>query len=111
MTNPPMRQATPEHGDVPQPSARSRDAAAGARRSAARRAWLASRPLDGVDHRRRPERGNDVGQMLHVLHRSEEHTSELQSLMRISYAVFCLKKTKQHQRKDDDCNITCTRHT
>src|SRR3546814_7036617 len=28
--------------------------------------------------------------------RSEEHTSELQSLMRISYAVFCLK-TKQHQ--------------
>src|SRR3546814_2484551 len=28
-------------------------------------------------------------------HRSEEHTSELQSLMRISYAVFCLKKTKK----------------
>src|SRR3546814_5645605 len=28
--------------------------------------------------------------------RSEEHTSELQSLMRISYAVFCLKKTPQH---------------
>src|SRR3546814_5450143 len=33
------------------------------------------------------------------LERSEEHTSELQSLMRISYAVFCLKKkNKQHQR-------------
>src|SRR3546814_4889941 len=31
------------------------------------------------------------------LKRSEEHTSELQSLMRISYAVFCLKK-KEHQR-------------
>src|SRR3546814_5185635 len=32
--------------------------------------------------------------------RSEEHTSELQSLMRISYAVFCLKKKKQEtQRK------------
>src|SRR3546814_8166753 len=30
-----------------------------------------------------------------VLCRSEEHTSELQSLMRISYAVFCLKKKKQ----------------
>src|SRR3546814_4476370 len=30
-------------------------------------------------------------------HRSEEHTSELQSLMRISYAVFCLKKKKPHQ--------------
>src|SRR3546814_10431315 len=29
--------------------------------------------------------------------RSEEHTSELQSLMRISYAVFCLKKTKTRQ--------------
>src|SRR3546814_6835464 len=29
-------------------------------------------------------------------YRSEEHTSELQSLMRISYAVFCLKKKKQH---------------
>src|SRR3546814_3911432 len=29
--------------------------------------------------------------------RSEEHTSELQSLMRISYAVFCLKKTKYKQ--------------
>src|SRR3546814_1950255 len=28
--------------------------------------------------------------------RSEEHTSELQSLMRISYAVFCLKKNKKH---------------
>src|SRR3546814_7901318 len=30
-----------------------------------------------------------------VLYRSEEHTSELQSLMRISYAVFCLKKKKK----------------
>src|SRR3546814_7301864 len=42
-------------------------------------------------------------------HRSEEHTSELQSLMRISYAVFCLKKKKKqnikmqkdHQTKTD----------
>src|SRR3546814_9103194 len=31
--------------------------------------------------------------------RSEEHTSELQSLMRISYAVFCLQKKKQKSRK------------
>src|SRR3546814_8040105 len=31
--------------------------------------------------------------------RSEEHTSELQSLMRISYAVFCLKKKKQNTTK------------
>src|SRR3546814_1630904 len=32
--------------------------------------------------------------------RSEEHTSELQSLMRISYAVFCLKKKTQHKNKN-----------
>src|SRR3546814_3617504 len=31
--------------------------------------------------------------------RSEEHTSELQSLMRISYAVFCLKKKKKNTKK------------
>src|SRR3546814_18274954 len=35
------------------------------------------------------------GDRLPVVLRSEEHTSEFQSLMRISYAVFCLKKTKQ----------------
>src|SRR3546814_10059118 len=34
-----------------------------------------------------------------ALWRSEEHTSELQSLMRISYAVFCLKKKKYTQRQ------------
>src|SRR3546814_8415013 len=45
---------------------------------------------DDAAHRRDPR---------HVagLLRSEEHTSELQSLMRISYAVFCLKKKKQKQ--------------
>src|SRR3546814_8642298 len=32
--------------------------------------------------------------------RSEEHTSELQSLMRISYAVFCLKKKKKNKHKN-----------
>src|SRR3546814_8841179 len=32
--------------------------------------------------------------------RSEEHTSELQSLMRISYAVFCLKKTTNQKSKN-----------
>src|SRR3546814_10641393 len=36
---------------------------------------------------------------VHSLLRSEEHTSELQSLMRISYAVFCLKKKKTHTQK------------
>src|SRR3546814_9015799 len=38
--------------------------------------------------------GHDQTQIQRKL-RSEEHTSELQSLMRISYAVFCLKKTKK----------------
>src|SRR3546814_3329071 len=38
--------------------------------------------------------------------RSEEHTSELQSLMRISYAVFCLKKKKIIQQN----NISTTNH-
>src|SRR3546814_21058533 len=33
--------------------------------------------------------------ILQIQHRSEEHTSELQSLMRISYAVFCLKTKKK----------------
>src|SRR3546814_6921232 len=37
--------------------------------------------------------------VLAVKPRSEEHTSELQSLMRISYAVFCLKK-KKHKHKE-----------
>src|SRR3546814_5323102 len=36
------------------------------------------------------------GMVLQVLGRSEEHTSELQSLMRISYAVFCLKKKTEY---------------
>src|SRR3546814_8405794 len=35
------------------------------------------------------------GVLAEVMHRSEEHTSELQSLMRISYAVFCLKKKQE----------------
>src|SRR3546814_9502745 len=39
--------------------------------------------------------------LLHLLvrNRSEEHTSELQSLMRISYAVFCLKKKKKKKKQ------------
>src|SRR3546814_1656276 len=44
-----------------------------------------------------------------VASRSEEHTSELQSLMRISYAVFCLKKKKSRKKaqesKKDKTNI------
>src|SRR3546814_8220466 len=42
----------------------------------------------------------------HAAERSEEHTSELQSLMRISYAVFCLKKKKKynHNNKNNTPN-------
>src|SRR3546814_5046816 len=42
--------------------------------------------------------------------RSEEHTSELQSLMRISYAVFCLKKKTKHQSElTPRTHMTCHR--
>src|SRR3546814_4783885 len=47
--------------------------------------------------------GHIGAQERQLLDRSEEHTSELQSLMRISYAVFCLKKKKKQKyekRKD-----------
>src|SRR3546814_1149352 len=42
--------------------------------------------------------------------RSEEHTSELQSLMRISYAVFCLKKKKNNNKRERN-NTNYTRNT
>src|SRR3546814_5122314 len=41
--------------------------------------------------------GRNFGHLAYRVDRSEEHTSELQSLMRISYAVFFLKKKKQTQ--------------
>src|SRR3546814_2545509 len=47
------------------------------------------------------ERGGAV-----VERRSEEHTSELQSLMRISYAVFCLKKKKTKQQNLQEYHTT-----
>src|SRR3546814_1034936 len=78
------------------------------------RGALDAAPLDAVRRRQRLPRDDhlDLGQSerqrsrnavfparranpvhpFHDLFRSEEHTSELQSLMRISYAVFCLKK-------------------
>src|SRR3546814_2002286 len=40
------------------------------------------------------------------LARSEEHTSELQSLMRISYAVFCLKKKKKTRKQPNNDTIS-----
>src|SRR3546814_9382027 len=65
---------------------------------------LVHRACDGHVDAAQPPAGRGIGQQVvgqqrvQVLHRvavrSEEHTSELQSLMRISYAVFCLKKKK-----------------
>src|SRR3546814_1319778 len=55
----------------------------------------------------------DGGLHLDPQHRSEEHTSELQSLMRISYAVFCLKKKNipKQPRKRRTVNTTNNLHT
>src|SRR3546814_4207567 len=50
--------------------------------------------LDAETHQRRIEAEFEAR-----MSRSEEHTSELQSLMRISYAVFCLKKKKQKKTR------------
>src|SRR3546814_3829200 len=58
------------------------------------------RDLGGVrddGHREAVVGGVHDGEADPVDGRSEEHTSELQSLMRISYAVFCLKKNTQKQ--------------
>src|SRR3546814_10245000 len=52
----------------------------------------------GTDHAREQD-----GQI-----RSEEHTSELQSLMRISYAVFCLKKKKNNNKQNSHTTTTRT---
>src|SRR3546814_2170207 len=49
-----------------------------------------------------------VGHGQRLVVRSEEHTSELQSLMRISYAVFCLKK-KKHKIHDTNPSPNVTR--
>src|SRR3546814_1634599 len=66
---------------------------------------LRPRPLRGYAGLRpatSPLRGS-LGQKM-VPCRSEEHTSELQSLMRISYAVFCLKKKKKNKKKERRTN-------
>src|SRR3546814_2652242 len=54
-------------------------------------AWLRFSEAGSHDAKTRLIR-QPVGYLYRIVRRSEEHTSELQSLMRISYAVFCLKK-------------------
>src|SRR3546814_2609767 len=70
-------------------------------RRAGVRAWRTTRTR--WDEHRRTDRivrlGADHLFRRHRSARSEEHTSELQSLMRISYAVFCLKKKNKKQIK------------
>src|SRR3546814_9107693 len=57
------------------------------------------RPAVGVEHARDAVADHRGAAVADVQRRSEEHTSELQSLMRISYAVFCLKKKTQHNKE------------
>src|SRR3546814_6519159 len=68
--------------------------------------WLVFTPADRhgdlVPVQRRTEPGSKIVRQEGLVARSEEHTSELQSLMRISYAVFCLKK----KTKTENINTT-----
>src|SRR3546814_4132610 len=63
---------------------------------------------NGEAARRAAAEGQGSAAIASLQARSEEHTSELQSLMRISYAVFCLKKntTLQHIAEDIDGTYT-----
>src|SRR3546814_1274936 len=77
-------------------------------RAAARVCWF-SKPRS----RKRPSRRKATARAR--LLRSEEHTSELQSLMRISYAVFCLKKkktttSKTRHKSSSDNKATTHKH-
>src|SRR3546814_2316096 len=54
-------------------------------------------PHTAIITERKEQFGETLGEFIQSSFRSEEHTSELQSLMRISYAVFCLKKKKKHK--------------
>src|SRR3546814_5019246 len=53
--------------------------------------WSRVEPIT-IEYARHSDKAGLLAYLIHRVNRSEEHTSELQSLMRISYAVFCLKK-------------------
>src|SRR3546814_8119030 len=57
------------------------------------------RPTCASGAKRPFQAAGQCGRTIASERRSEEHTSELQSLMRISYAVFCLKKKKRIRKK------------
>src|SRR3546814_17171271 len=75
---------------------RARRGAAGGRAPARRPAGGGGRLRAADQPRRRPPADRKRADLRHG-DRAEEHTSELQSLMRISYAVFCLKKKQKNQ--------------
>src|SRR3546814_3062511 len=66
--------------------------------------WITSTCIDDNDRIRFPSSPPSQSSGAEKKERSEEHTSELQSLMRISYAVFCLKK-KNVRQKDKNIDI------
>src|SRR3546814_5051619 len=71
-------------------------------------------PLIGIAwHSGNPKLGAPKSTQLTDFARSEEHTSELQSLMRISYAVFCLKKknNRENKHKKQSYSIKIKIHT
>src|SRR3546814_7800150 len=78
-------------GSAPAPTRRATDGRQAMKRSAR---WLAGLSLALFSGLASAHASSSSYLQLQVT-RSEEHTSELQSLMRISYAVFCLKKKKQ----------------
>src|SRR3546814_3245237 len=90
-----LHQDRRHQGDEGQPEAELRQEAqhASAPRSAMTAAWV------GNGAESRPPAGRRPAPRSPRLPRSEEHTSELQSLMRISYAVFCLKKKHNTHHK------------
>src|SRR3546814_3677990 len=62
-----------------------------------KQAWVAENPgAAGMDLSALDQFAHQAPTVSRQISRSEEHTSELQSLMRISYAVFCLKKKKHN---------------
>src|SRR3546814_7074208 len=67
-------------------------------------------PHDGLELARREAEAAVAHDADHLGRRSEEHTSELQSLMRISYAVFCLKKKKKNNTTTNNTNYTTSDH-
>src|SRR3546814_2478919 len=81
-------------------------------RSVVRQQWQKDRHEDDDDLRpfERPaeQENNKLGEQQELQRceiRSEEHTSELQSLMRISYAVFCLKKKKNRHNQQSLAHV------